>query len=95
MDFDELNSMAESIRNVSLQWRILPAIIALLVYLPIVSGSFFKPFNVSYDHRTLIIAGKRRMLVSAGIHYPRATPEVTISFTKLSDFSSSTISDFC
>lgn len=38
---------------------------------------FFKPFNVSYDHRALIIDGKRRMLISSGIHYPRATPEVS------------------
>jgi len=37
---------------------------------------WFKPFNVSYDHRALIIDGHRRMLISAGIHYPRATPEV-------------------
>jgi len=37
-----------------------------------------KPFNVSYDHRALIIDGQRRMLISAGIHYPRATPEVLI-----------------
>ncbi|KAJ8634269.1 hypothetical protein MRB53_027605 [Persea americana] len=37
---------------------------------------FFKPFNVSYDHRALIIDGKRRMLISSGIHYPRATPEM-------------------
>jgi len=35
-----------------------------------------KPFNVSYDHRALIIDGQRRMLISAGIHYPRATPEM-------------------
>lgn len=40
------------------------------------SASFFEPFNVSYDHRALIIDGKRRMLNSAGIHYPRATPEM-------------------
>ncbi|KAK9155177.1 hypothetical protein Sjap_002657 [Stephania japonica] len=40
--------------------------------------SSFEPFNVSYDHRALIIDGRRRMLVSAGIHYPRATPEVGI-----------------
>jgi hypothetical protein len=39
-------------------------------------GEYFKPFNVSYDHRALVIDGSRRMLVSAGIHYPRATPEM-------------------
>ncbi|KAI8004608.1 Beta-galactosidase 15 [Camellia lanceoleosa] len=31
------------------------------------SRKFFKPFNVTYDHRALIIDGKRRMLNSAGI----------------------------
>ncbi|KAJ4954849.1 hypothetical protein NE237_011632 [Protea cynaroides] len=40
------------------------------------STEFFKPFNVHYDHRALVIDGKRRMLISAGIHYPRATPQM-------------------
>ncbi|KAL4643890.1 hypothetical protein ACB092_02G123900 [Castanea dentata] len=40
------------------------------------SANMFKPFNVSYDHRAIIIDGKRRMLISAGIHYPRATPQM-------------------
>ncbi|CAL9067570.1 beta-galactosidase 15 isoform X1 [Musa acuminata AAA Group] len=40
------------------------------------SAAFFEPFNVSYDHRAIIIGGKRRMLISAGIHYPRATPDM-------------------
>jgi len=40
-------------------------------------GTFFEPFNVTYDHRAVILGGKRRMLVSAGLHYPRATPEVS------------------
>lgn len=39
-------------------------------------GQSFAPFLVGYDHRALLIDGKRRMLISAGIHYPRATPEV-------------------
>ncbi|KAF3560065.1 hypothetical protein F2Q69_00017171 [Brassica cretica] len=71
-----LASMAESTRNVTIRWRIPLPIIALLLFLPIVAGSYFKPFNVSYDHRALIVAGKRRMLVSAGVHYPRATPQM-------------------
>jgi hypothetical protein len=40
-------------------------------------GIFFEPFNVTYDHRAVVLGGERRMLVSAGLHYPRATPEVT------------------
>ncbi|WOH16242.1 hypothetical protein DCAR_0935792 [Daucus carota subsp. sativus] len=41
-----------------------------------VAGEYFKPFNVSYDHRAIVIDGHRRMLISAGIHYPRATPQM-------------------
>ncbi|KAJ0903450.1 putative beta-galactosidase [Helianthus annuus] len=40
------------------------------------SGEYFKPFNVTYDHRALKIDGQRRILISAGIHYPRATPQM-------------------
>ncbi|KAK4790260.1 hypothetical protein SAY86_017564 [Trapa natans] len=32
--------------------------------------------NVTYDHRALLIAGKRRLLISGSIHYPRSTPEM-------------------
>ncbi|XP_057449008.1 beta-galactosidase 8-like [Lotus japonicus] len=32
--------------------------------------------NVTYDHRALVIDGKRRVLVSGSIHYPRSTPEM-------------------
>lgn len=32
--------------------------------------------NVQYDHRALVIDGKRRVLISGSIHYPRSTPEV-------------------
>ncbi|KAM2195442.1 hypothetical protein ACFX1R_029443 [Malus domestica] len=31
--------------------------------------------KVTYDHRALVIAGKRRVLVSGSIHYPRSTPK--------------------
>ncbi|XP_010522389.1 PREDICTED: beta-galactosidase 9 [Tarenaya hassleriana] len=68
--------MAEATRTCWLQWRMLVPIIAFVLFSSTVSGNFFEPFNVSYDHRALIVAGKRRMLVSAGIHYPRATPEM-------------------
>ncbi|KAJ0035856.1 hypothetical protein Pint_25452 [Pistacia integerrima] len=47
------------------------------------ASTFFKPFNVSYDHRAIIIDGRRRMLVSAGIHYPRATPQRSGSQSQL------------
>lgn len=32
--------------------------------------------NVTYDHRALVIDGKRKILISGSIHYPRSTPEV-------------------
>ncbi|CAO2037710.1 unnamed protein product [Urochloa humidicola] len=31
---------------------------------------------VSYDHRSLVINGRRRILISGSIHYPRSTPEM-------------------
>ncbi|GAB4835526.1 Beta-galactosidase 10 [Ancistrocladus abbreviatus] len=30
--------------------------------------------NVTYDHRSLIIDGQRKLLISAAIHYPRSVP---------------------
>ncbi|KAL0441221.1 UNVERIFIED_CONTAM: Beta-galactosidase 10 [Sesamum radiatum] len=41
--------------------------------------SFFAPFssaayNVTYDTRSLIIDGHRKLLISAAIHYPRSVP---------------------
>lgn len=32
--------------------------------------------NVSYDSRSLIIDGQRKLLISAAIHYPRSVPEM-------------------
>ncbi|CAN1149746.1 Beta-galactosidase 8 [Linum perenne] len=32
--------------------------------------------TVSYDHRAIVIDGKRRVLLSGSVHYPRATPEM-------------------
>ncbi|KAL0418191.1 UNVERIFIED_CONTAM: Beta-galactosidase 8 [Sesamum radiatum] len=32
--------------------------------------------NVTYDHRGLVIGGKRRVLVSGSIHYMRSTPQM-------------------
>ncbi|KAM5569594.1 beta-galactosidase 9 [Rosa sericea] len=51
-------------------------LLCLTIHFAAVAAAFFKPFNVSYDHRALIIDGNRRMLISAGIHYPRATPQM-------------------
>ncbi|KAJ4726013.1 Beta-galactosidase [Melia azedarach] len=32
--------------------------------------------NVTYDHRAVVIDGRRRVLISGSIHYPRSTPEM-------------------
>lgn len=39
--------------------------------------------SVTYDHRALVIDGKRKILISASIHYPRSTPEVYILTFKI------------
>ncbi|KAI9114456.1 hypothetical protein K1719_014684 [Acacia pycnantha] len=46
----------------------------LVVFL--LSSSFSLAFagNVTYDHRSLIINGQRKLLISASIHYPRSVP---------------------
>ena len=33
--------------------------------------------EVTYDGRSLIIGGQRKILFSGSIHYPRSTPQVT------------------
>ncbi|XP_028551110.1 beta-galactosidase 9 isoform X1 [Dendrobium catenatum] len=62
-------------RSQRLTFIVATALLAAVVSIAVVGG-FFEPFNVTYDHRALIIGGKRRMLISAGVHYPRATPEM-------------------
>ncbi|XP_073137651.1 beta-galactosidase 8-like [Henckelia pumila] len=49
----------------------------LLVFL-LLSGmaSLCTAVNVTYDNRALVIDGKRRVLVSGSIHYPRSTPDM-------------------
>ncbi|CAM8885522.1 unnamed protein product [Rhodiola kirilowii] len=32
--------------------------------------------NVTYDHRSLIIDGQRKLIISAAIHYPRSVPDM-------------------
>ncbi|KAF2322731.1 hypothetical protein GH714_029786 [Hevea brasiliensis] len=50
------------------------AIFSLFVSSTIADGD--KPVEVSYDGRSLIIDGKRELLFSGSIHYPRSTPEM-------------------
>ncbi|XVE51262.1 hypothetical protein DITRI_Ditri02bG0025800 [Diplodiscus trichospermus] len=50
-----------------------------LLFVSVFVGYCFKSVQsttVTYDHRALVIDGKRRVLQSGSIHYPRSTPEV-------------------
>ncbi|KAK6283713.1 hypothetical protein POUND7_002665 [Theobroma cacao] len=55
-----------------------PLSLALVLVLVFVSYCFESVLSttVTYDHRALVIDGKRRVLQSGSIHYPRSTPEV-------------------
>lgn len=35
-----------------------------------------RPYNVSYDNRSITINGERIFLISSGIHYPRSSPSM-------------------
>ncbi|KAF2302056.1 hypothetical protein GH714_031974 [Hevea brasiliensis] len=50
------------------------AIISLFISSAIADGG--KSLEVTYDGRSLIINGKRELLFSGSIHYPRSTPEM-------------------
>lgn len=39
--------------------------------------------NVTYDHRSIIINGQRKLLISAAIHYPRSVPAVRPIYSNL------------
>ena len=45
-----------------------------LLYSDIATGGGTIPYTVTYDNRSLIVAGNRTVFASAGIHYPRFTP---------------------
>ncbi|XP_010689565.2 beta-galactosidase 8 isoform X1 [Beta vulgaris subsp. vulgaris] len=51
-------------------------LLLMVVFLGVVTTTSFAVNNVTYDHRALVIDGKRRVLVSGSIHYPRSTPEM-------------------
>ena len=50
--------------------RLLPLLLLLLQLLAAAAS------GVTYDHRSLVISGRRRLLISASIHYPRSVPAV-------------------
>ena len=47
-----------------------------LVLVIMMKGGHTEGGEVTYDGRSLIIDGQRKMLFSGSIHYPRSTPEV-------------------
>lgn len=49
-------------------------IVSLLILVIVMAAT---AATVTYDHRALVIDGKRKILISGSIHYPRSTPEVT------------------
>ncbi|XP_055800659.1 beta-galactosidase [Solanum dulcamara] len=53
-------------------------VLMLLFLLVICSLEFFSSVkaSVSYDDRAIIINGKRKILISGSIHYPRSTPQM-------------------
>lgn len=52
-----------------------PTLVLLLALLSVLLPSLsFAAYNVSYDTRSLIIDGRRQLLISAAIHYPRSVP---------------------
>lgn len=55
--------------------------VALVLFVLLVFEGYFTETVVSatvtYDHRALVIDGKRRILQSGSFHYPRATTEVS------------------
>ncbi|XP_022720179.1 beta-galactosidase 16-like [Durio zibethinus] len=48
----------------------------VLVLLVVVASVVVEGGDVSYDGRSLIIQGQRKLLFSGSIHYPRSTPEM-------------------
>jgi len=50
-----------------------------LFFILITSLSLAKSTIVSHDERAITINGKRRILLSGSIHYPRSTADVTIN----------------
>ncbi|CAH1435081.1 unnamed protein product [Lactuca virosa] len=58
-------------RRVSTEFLIVSFMVAAAAAATVAFG-----VNVTYDHRALVIDGKRRVLVSGSIHYPRSTPDM-------------------
>lgn len=56
-----------------------------LVAFLFVGSELIQCTTVSYDKKAILINGRRKLLISGSIHYPRSTPEVysSLSFSSL------------
>lgn len=54
-----------------------------LFYVCILCISVSEGVNVTYDSRSLIIDGQRKLIIAAAIHYPRSVPGVIKSISSL------------
>ena len=52
------------------------ALVMLVASLILMEELGVKAEDVTYDGRSLIIDGERKLLFSGSIHYPRSTPQV-------------------
>ncbi|KAG8371341.1 hypothetical protein BUALT_Bualt13G0077600 [Buddleja alternifolia] len=48
----------------------------MVVFVLALTTTFCFGANVTYDHRAVVVDGKRRVLISGSIHYMRSTPEM-------------------
>ncbi|KAI4330101.1 hypothetical protein MLD38_028408 [Melastoma candidum] len=56
-------------------WLLLPAVVSSIV-VALLSAASIGGGEVTYDGRSLVVDGQRKMLFSGSIHYPRSTPEM-------------------
>jgi len=66
MDSKVIASSSETLRTTNV-------LFCMLIFL---SWVFAATASVSYDNKAILINGRRRVLISGSIHYPRSTPEV-------------------
>lgn len=55
-------------------WWVVHCIVVAVIFTE--SNCVSEGGDVTYDGRSLIIEGQRRLLFSGSIHYPRSTPQV-------------------
>lgn len=65
------NQIVNKKKTMGFMWKIL----LILVFLTFACSSVRA--TVSYDDKAFIINGRRKILISGSIHYPRSTPQVT------------------